>query len=89
MLKEIDGLKMADAAFTAETDPSHNPVSPFVDSLINTGIILNARMVGDTSVIEKTIGELWKPGMRLLAVTYSQTVEEQADAYRIIHETSQ
>lgn len=87
MIKEIDELKMADAAFTAETDPAHNPASPFVDSLVNTGIILNARMVGDTSVVEKTIGELWKPGMRLLAVTYSQTAEEQAEAYRIIHET--
>ncbi len=86
MIKEIEGLKMADAAFTAETDPSHNPVPPFVDSLINTGIILNARMVGDTSVIKKTTAELWRPGMRLLAVTYSQTVEEQAQAYRIIHE---
>jgi len=86
MIKKIDGLKMADAAFTAETDPSHNPASPFVDSLVNTGIILNARMVGDTSVVDKTTRELWKPGMRLLVVTYSQSAEEQAEAYRIIHE---
>lgn len=89
MFKEIEELKMIDAAFTAETDPSHNPATPFVDSLINTGIILNARMVGDTSVVEKTTRELWKPGMRLLAVTYSQSKEEQNEAYRIIHEICQ
>ncbi len=89
MLKEIEGLKMADAAFTAETDPSHNPATPFVDSLTNTGIILNARMVGNTSVVENTTRELWRPGMRLLVVTYSQSAEEQAEAYKIIHEICQ
>lgn len=46
-------------------------------------------MVGDTSIIEKTTGELWKPGMRLLAVTYSQSKEEQNEAYRNIHEICQ
>jgi len=89
MLKEIDGLKMVDAAFTPQTDPSPNPASPFVDSLTGTGIILNARMVGNTAVVKKTTEELWKPGMRLLAVTYSQTPEEQNEVYRIIHEICQ
>ena len=89
MLKEIEGLKMVDAAFTNETDPSPNPVSPFVDSLINTGIILNARMVGDTLVVEQTIRQLWRPGMRLLAVTYSQSAEEQNEVYQIIHKICQ
>ena len=46
MLQKIKGLKMADAAFTAETDPDPNPAAPFVESLKNTGIILNARSVG-------------------------------------------
>ena len=89
MLKKIEGLKMVDAAFTPETDPSPNPVAPFVESLNNTGIILNARMVGNTSVVEKTISELWKPEMRLLAVTYSQSAEEQNEVYRIIHKICQ
>jgi len=86
MIKRIEGLKTVDAAFSNETDPTPNPPGPFVDSLINTGIVLNARMVGDTSVVINCIRELWKPGMRLLAVTYSQTSEEQSEAYRIIHE---
>jgi hypothetical protein len=86
MIKRMEGLKTVDAAFSIETDPSPNPPGPFVDALINTGIVLNARMVGDTSVVENTIRELWRPGMKLLAVTYSQSSEEQAEAYHIIHE---
>lgn len=85
MIKGFEGLKMADAAFSIETDPSPNPASPFVASLINTGIVLNARIVGDPSVVENSIRELWKPGMKLLVVTYSQSPEEQDEVYRIIH----
>lgn len=71
MIKQIEGLKTVDVAFSIETDPSPNPVAPFVNSLENSGIVLNARIVGDTSVVENSIRELWRPGMKLLAVTYS------------------
>ena len=83
----IKNLKMVDAAFTAETDPSPNPATPFVDALAGSGIVLNARMVGSPDVIRKTIGELWRKDMKILAVTYSQTPEEQKEAYRVIQET--
>lgn len=86
MLKKLKGLKMADAAFTPETDPHPNPIEPFVQALKNSGIILNARMVGNTEVIKKTTKKLWDPGMKLLAVTFSQSAEEQKEAYEIIHE---
>lgn len=86
MLKKIRGLKMVDSAFTAETDPSPNPAKPFVETLHNTGIILNARMVGTAEVVEETTRSLWKPGMKLIAVTYSQSSEEQEEVYNLIHE---
>jgi hypothetical protein len=85
MLKKLDELKMADAAFTAETDPHPNPPEPFVKALKNSGIILNARMVGSPEVVKETTKKLWDPGMKLLAVTFSQTAEEQEEAYDIIH----
>lgn len=85
MLLRLGGLKMADAAFTAETDPSPNPAQPFADTLAGTGIILNARMVGDPAVVEETIRSLWRPGLKMLAVTFSQSPEEQRQAYQIIH----
>ena len=86
MLRKIEGLKMADAAFTSETDPHPNPTEPFVQALKNSGIILNARMVGDFSVVKSTTQKLWDPGVKLLAVTFSQSPEEQKEAYDIIHE---
>jgi hypothetical protein len=85
MLKKIDGLKMSDAAFTPETDPHPNPVEPFIDAIKNSGIILNARMVGSKDVVRETMQKLWDPGMKLIAVTFSQTAEEQKEAYDIIH----
>jgi hypothetical protein len=85
LLRQINGLKMVDAAFTAETDPSPNPTVPFSDALAGSGIILNARMVGSPDVVKTTTQELWQPGMKLIAVTFSPTPEEQRDAYNIIH----
>ncbi|MGV8093930.1 MAG: uroporphyrinogen decarboxylase family protein [Mangrovibacterium sp.] len=89
MFTKMQGLKMVDAAFTAETDPSPNPAEPFAEALSGTGIVLNARMVGDPEVVKETTSRLWKPGMKLLAVTFSPTPEEQQQAYRIIHSICQ
>ena len=86
MLLKLKGLKMADAAFTPETDPHPNPAEPFVSALSNSGIVLNARMVGNQEVVKETTGKLWKPGMKLLVVTFSQSPEEQNEAFNIVHE---
>jgi hypothetical protein len=86
VLDKIKGLQMVDAAFSVETDPSPNPVPPFVETLANTGIVLNARIVGNLDVIEKTVKQLWRKGMKLIVVTYCPTPEEQEQAYGIIHE---
>lgn len=85
MFKKINGLKMVDAAFTPETDPHPNPAGPFVQALKNSGIILNARMVGDAETVKETTKKLWSPGMKLLAVTFSQSPEEQIITYDLIH----
>jgi len=85
LFKKIEGLKMVDAAFTAETDPSPNPCSPFVEALNGSGIILNARMVGNPEVVKETTQALWKPEMKLIAVTFSPSPEEQSKSYDIIH----
>jgi len=85
MLLKLDGLKMADAAFTAETDPHPNPTEPFVKAFQNTGIILNARMVGEPEVVRETTRKLWNGGMKLIVVTFSQSPQEQKEAYNIVH----
>jgi len=89
MFKKIEGLKMVDAAFTSETDPAPNPAAPFSETLAGTGIFLNARMVGDSDVVADTTASLWRPGLKLLAVTFSPSPEEQREAYNIIHSVCQ
>jgi len=79
-------LKTVDAAFSFETDPDPNPPAPFVEAFAGTGIVLNARIVGNLETIEKTVRQLWKPGMKLIVVTYCSTPDEQARAYDLIHD---
>lgn len=87
MLSGLEGLKMCDAAFTPETDPDPNPPKPFVEAFNRTGITLNARMVGNAEIIGETMNHLWEDGMKIIAVTYAQSPDEQKEAYAIVHET--
>jgi hypothetical protein len=89
LFTKIRGLKMVDAAFTSETDPSPNPAIPFSEALTGSGIILNARMVGDPGLVKETVKDLWSPGMKMIAVTYSQSPIEQQQVYDNIHFTCQ
>lgn len=83
----MDGLKMADAAFSVQTDPgSTNNLEAF-HRFANTGIVLNARIVGDLETIREQVARLWIRGMKMVVVTYCETPEEQDRAYDIIHET--
>jgi hypothetical protein len=86
MLKKIPGLIMSDGAFTPETDPHPNPPEPFVDSLNKSGIILNARMVGNPAVVKDSVEKLWDTGMKLVVVSYSESPAEQQEVYNIIQE---
>ena len=82
----VNNLKTVDAAFSVETDPDPNPPAPFVEAFSGTGIVLNARIVGGLNVIESTVRKLWKPGMKLIVVTYCSTPDEQERAYDLVHE---
>jgi hypothetical protein len=85
-VKSIPGLKMVDAAFSAETDPDHNPAQPFAGAFARSGIAVNARVVGDFDTIVNKTRLLWKPGMKLALTTYCQTPEEQEKIYDAAHE---
>ena len=84
-IKKIGNLIMVDAAFSAETDPDHNQPEPFAEGFVNTGIVVNARIVGDPDTIADKVEKLWQPGMKLIVVTYCQTPDEQKEAYDRIH----
>ena len=85
----IDGLRCIDAAFSPETDPDPNPCDPFVETFANSGIVVNARIVGGLDVIENRVRALWRRGMKLIVVTYCRTAEEQREAYQMIHDICQ
>lgn len=85
-VKKIDNLVMVDGAFSEETDPDPNEVEPFVKGFSDTGIFVNARIVGDVQTISDKVKRLWSPGMKLIVVTYCQDPDEQEEAYNLIHE---
>lgn len=85
----IENLCMADGAFSKATDPGANPTDGYADAFANTGVVLNARIVGPLEVVEQKVRQLWRPGMKLIVVTYAETVEEQAALYDRIHEICQ
>ena len=82
----IPELLAADAAFSPETDPDPNPCEPFANAFAKSDIILNARIVGDVDTVTEVVTKLWKPGMKLIIVTYCKTPQEQEEAYNRIHE---
>jgi hypothetical protein len=84
-VRQIQGLRMVDGAFSAETDPNPNPAQPFAEAFAGTGIVLNARIVGNLDVVEKTVRQLWRPGMKLIVVTYCATEDEQERVYEAVH----
>jgi len=86
MIRSLKGIRMADGAFSPETDPSPNAPDGFPEILAQSGIVLNARIVGEPKRIVSTVRRLWRPGMRLIVNTYCSTPEKQEEAYRRIHE---
>jgi hypothetical protein len=89
VVKQIKGLKMIDGAFSKATDPDPNPTEDFSLGFADTGIVVNARIVGGIDVIAEKVRQLWAPGMKLIVVTYCKTPEEQERAYHLIHEICQ
>lgn len=82
----IKGIKMADGAFSPQTDPGATDNLEAFHRFAKTGVVLNARIVGDLNTIEQQVKRLWVPGMKLVVVTYCETPKEQEQAYNIIHQ---
>ncbi len=89
IVKQIKGLRWIDAAFSSATDPDPCPPEPFGESFAHTHITVDARIVGDSDVVVDAVQRLWRPGLKLVAVTYCQSPEEQKRAYEQIHQICQ
>ena len=73
---------MVDGAFSLATDPGANPTEGYADAFAGKDVVLNARIVGKPSLVIEKVKQLWKPGMKLIVVTYCETPEEQAYVYK-------
>ena len=58
----IDGLQMADAALSPQTDPGATNNLEAFHKFAGTGVVLNARIVGDLETIEEQVKRLWGTG---------------------------
>lgn len=86
---KMPGIKMADGAFSLATDPGANSTDGYAETFANTGVILNARIVGNPQLVLEKVKQLWHPGMKLIVVTYAETPEEQAFLYDQIHKMAE
>jgi hypothetical protein len=82
---QIKGLTMADGAFSPQTDPGATSRYDAFHRFAGTGIVLNARIVGDAGTVVSTVKQLWKPGMKLVVATYCDSPGEQEKVYERIH----
>lgn len=86
IVKQIPGLRMVDGAFGGQTDPSPNNAEVFPEVFAGSGVIVNARIVGDSLEAARQVRKLWKPGMKLIVATYCRSPEDQQQAYDSIYE---
>lgn len=86
MVTGFQNICCADGAFTIETDPKPNDPEAFADAFAGSGIVLNARAVGDVKNSFAAFQKLWRPNQKLICVTYCKTVEEQQELYCRLHE---
>lgn len=84
-VKQIPNLVMIDGAFSPQTDPDYNDCELFRDALVEAGVILEARIVGDPEEVLARVKRLWSPGLKLLVVTTVQDPPAQHQLYRDIH----
>ena len=84
-VKGIPNLRMVDGAFSPQTDPNYNCCEVFRDALVNTGIILHVRIVGNPDEVLARVKRLWVPGLKLLVVTYVQDPRAQQQLYEDLH----
>ena len=48
---------------------------------------MNARIAGDAGVVIDKVNKLWKPGMKLVVVTYCKSPAEQDTIYEALSTT--
>ncbi len=85
MVKSFSNLIAVDGAFSIQTDPSPNNPAQFAEPFAGSGIVVNARAVGDSQTAFAAFERLWTPGQKLIAVTYCEDPADQEKLYDMLH----
>ncbi|MCF7941592.1 MAG: hypothetical protein K9M84_08260 [Spirochaetia bacterium] len=85
MVKSFRNTIMVDGAFSPETDPDPNDPKAFEQIFRDSGIIVNARCVGDSESVYPYFSDLINDHMKVIAVTYCQDPEDQEQLYDRLH----
>ncbi len=87
MVKDFSSLNFIDGAFSPQTDPGFNDCKKWHDIFAGTGTIVNTRCVGSPEDVVPYFKDMYGENndMRMIAVTYCETAEEQNRMYDAIH----
>jgi len=85
MVKNFRNTIIVDGAFSPQTDPQPNKPEDFETKLRGSGIILNARCVGDCDDVFPYYEKLINKNMKVIATTYCQDERDQARLYDKLH----
>lgn len=85
MVKGYSNVTTVDGAFSIQTDPSPNDPALFAEPFAGSGIVVNARAVGNSDIAFDAFRKLWLPGQKLIAVTYCEDPVEQEKLYDKLH----
>ncbi|MDF2614644.1 MAG: hypothetical protein K0S71_2430 [Clostridia bacterium] len=86
LVKSFKNILTADGAFSPQTDPSFNDPGIFGERLKGSGIVLNARIVGDEQTIIDAADHFIYKDMKSIIVTYCKSPQEQEYVYDCLHE---
>ncbi len=87
MVNQFSTVKTVDGAFSPQTDPGFNCAKDWHDVYAGTGKILNTRCVGKPHEVLPYFKDMYGTNndMRMIAVTYCETAEEQEELYNALH----
>lgn len=87
VVQQIGNLQFVDAAFSKQTDPDPNSPATFGKLFKDTGVIINARIVGGMESVHGAVEHFYtnSDALKLIVVTYCQDRTEQAKVYETLH----
>ncbi len=86
MVRNFKNTITVDGAFSPQTDPQPSMPEDFVKALSGSGIVLNARCVGDADEVYPYFEKMINKEMKVIATTYCQGEQDQQKLYDMLHQ---